>query len=153
MIPELTREGLLPPGIHEATLGEVRRRFGGSNQVRLSLMKGLSEVVVRAKRAGAKYMLVDGSFVTDKKDPGDWDAVLVFPVECNAASEDAVLLTDRERIRKDHGGDLFTITEDDQEVLEHFVKDVFGTDREKRPKGLLCLRLKGKEDERGTDQE
>jgi hypothetical protein len=43
--------------------------------------------------------------------------------------------------------------EDDREVLDHFLGVVFGTDRQKRPKGLLRIRLKGKEEEEsGTYQ-
>ncbi len=153
MIPDLTGEGLLPPGIHETTLGEVRRTFGTANEVRVRLMRGLAAVVVRARRAGAKHLYIDGSFVTDKKEPGDWDAVLTFPVGCNAASLDAIVLADRGRVQKDHDGDLFTMMEDDVELLYHYVEVVFGTDRKMRPKGLLRIRLKGKEDDDGIDQE
>jgi len=41
--------------------------------------------------------------------------------------------------------------EDDNEAIDHYVKDVFGHDREKQPKGLLRIRLKG--GSHGTDQE
>jgi hypothetical protein len=33
--------------------------------------------------------------------------------------------------------------EDDNEVINHYVKDVFAHDRDKRPQGILRLRLKG----------
>jgi hypothetical protein len=91
-------------------------------------------------------LYINGSFVTDKKDPGDWDALLVFPVACNAGSEDAIALADREKMKTEHEADLFTVMEDDREILDHFLNVVFGTDRQGRPKGLLRIRLKGKEE-------
>ncbi|MGH9365940.1 MAG: DUF6932 family protein [Thermoanaerobaculia bacterium] len=153
MIPHLTREGRLPPGLHETTLEEVRRRFGSGNPIRERLMKGLSAVVSRARRAGAKRLYLDGSFVTDKKDPGDWDAALLVPVGFNSASLDAAALVDRERIRKDHGGDLFVIFEDDAEILDYYVGQVFARERSGSEKGLLVIRLNVKEESDGTHQE
>jgi len=114
-------------------------------------MTGLAAVAVRARRAGARHLYLNGSFVMDKREPLDWDGVLVFPVGCDTGSEDAVILADRDRIRIDHEGDLFTISEDDAEALHHFLEVVFATDRRKRPKGLVRIRLKGKEDDDGPD--
>jgi hypothetical protein len=153
MIPDLTREGMLPPGLHETTLREARRRFGSGNAIRERLMMGLSAVVSQARHSGAKRLYLDGSFVTDKKDPGDWDAALLVPVGFNSGSRDAVALVDRERIKKDYGGDLFVIFEDDADVLEYYVEQVFGHDRAGREKGLLVIRLNVKEESDGTNQE
>lgn len=116
-------------------------------------MKGLSAVVARARRAGARDLNLNGSFVTDKKEPIDWDAVLVFPAGCNTGSEDAVLLADRDAIRRDYDGDLFTVSQDDPDPLEHFVNGIFGTDRRNMAKGLVRIRLTDKEDGDGPDQE
>lgn len=152
MIPELTREGLLPTGVHETTLGDVRRRFGSANPVRVRLMKGLAAVAAMARRIGARTLYLDGSFVTDKKNPGDWDAVVVAPVGTNCASAGVLRLIDRPRVKKEFGGDLFLIMEDDGELLNHYVNGVFVKDRLGRDKGLLRIRLGGKEDGNGTDQ-
>lgn len=84
--------------------------------------------------------------MTDKKEPNDWDALLVFPVGCNTGSEDALALADRERMKDECDADLFTVEEDGREVLDHFLNTVFGTDRQMRPKGLLRIRMKGKEE-------
>lgn len=153
MIPPLTDAGHLPVGIHDCTLEEIRRRFGRTTDTRRRLMKGLEAIVKRARRAGAKHFYLDGSFVTQKSEPGDWDGVLVMPVGWNAAGAWAAFFTDRERIKKDYGGDLFTVMEDDGEVLDHYVREVFATDREGRKKGLLRIRLKGEEKDDGPDQE
>lgn len=152
MIPKLTREGLLPPGVHDATIGEVRKRFGMSNPTRARLMKGLECVVALAEKVGARVLYLDGSFVTAKKEPRDWDAVVVAPVETNCASPEVLTLVDRPGIKKEFGGDLFLIMEDDGELLEHYLGGVFVRDRLGRAKGLVLVRLGTKEKHDGTDQ-
>ncbi len=153
MIPELTGEGMLPPGRHEATVGEIRRRFGRGNPVRTRLMKGLERVLQMAMKVGASLLFLDGSFVTDKKEPGDWDAVLVLPVGSPIWSKEAIAMADRPEVRKRYGGDLFTMMEEDTEVLAHYVDEVFAHDRHGRAKGLVVVRLKTKEMKDGLDQE
>lgn len=153
MIPALTGDGMLPPGSHEATVEEVRRRFGTGNRTRTRLMRGLQAVLRMAGMAGASLLYLDGSFVTDKKEPGDWDAVLLLPVGARIWSKEALALADRPEIRKRHGGDLFTMMEEDTEVLAHYLEGVFVRDRHGRAKGMLVLRLKGKENDHGADQE
>ena len=143
----------MPPGRHETTIEEVRRRFGIASVIRGRLFKGLSAVAARARKAGAGRLYLNGSFVTDKKGPGDWDAVLVVPVGFNPGSKDGAFLADRKRIKEDYGGDLFVIYEDDVEILEHYVDQVFGHDRHGRPKGMLVIDLTDKEKTRATDQE
>ncbi len=153
MIPELTREGLLPPGRHEATLGEIRRRFGVGTPVRVRLMKGLEAVLRLARKMEATVLYLDGSFVTDKKEPGDWDAVLLVPAGARIGSKEALLLANRQEIRKRIGGDLFTVSVEDPEVPAHYVERVFVRDREGRPKGLAVLKLARKENDDGAHQE
>ena len=153
MIPELTGEGMLPPGRHEATVEEIRRRFGSGNLVRSRLMKGLDAVLRMARKVGADLLYLDGSFVTDKKEPGDWDAVLLLPAGARIWSKEAIALADRPDVRKRYDGDLFTVSEEDTEVLAHYVEGVFVHDRNGRAKGLVVLRLKRKEMKNGIDQE
>lgn len=140
-MPDLSREGLLPPGLYDATLGEVRRRFGRSNTARLRLMKGLSAVVRMGRRAGALCLVLNGSFVTAKREPEDWDGVMVFPAGTDAASPETLALADRERMKDGYGADLFLVFENDRDLLDHFVSEVFGQDRRGRPKGLVRIRL------------
>ncbi len=153
MLPELTREGMLPPGIHETTVEEIRRRFGSGNSVRSRLMKGLEAVLRMARKVGASLLYLDGSFVTDKKEPGDWDAALLLPAGARIGSKEAIALADRPEVRKRYGGDLFTMMDEDTEVLVHYVERVFVHDRNGREKGLVLLRLRAKEMQHGIDQE
>lgn len=73
MLPDFTGEGLLPPGEHLATWDEIFARFGW-NQRRKLLLGGLSAGLVPLRTAGCKRVYLDGSFVTAKDLPGDFDA-------------------------------------------------------------------------------
>ena len=73
MIPEFTAHGLLPSGVHLATLEEVRERFGG-NERREQLLTGLTEALRLLRAAGCRRVYINGSFVTPKELPNDIDA-------------------------------------------------------------------------------
>lgn len=145
MIPELTGRGSLPPGIHGAVVRDVRRRFGSGRRKRVRLMRGLEAVLDLAWRAGARWLYLDGSFVTDKKDPGDWDAVLIFRNLAGVGSIAGALLSDRTGIKRRYGGDLFTVLEEDVEIWIHYVHDVFTKDRDGFPKGILRIDIAAEE--------
>jgi hypothetical protein len=66
--------GLLPSGEHPASWGEVLERFGW-NLVRRRLLDGLAEGLSILADAGCTRVWLNGSFVTAKEEPGDFDAV------------------------------------------------------------------------------
>jgi len=72
MIPEFTTSGKLPPGIHAATWREFKKRFG-YNQKRKWLIEGLKMLLNELVSVRCSAVYVDGSFVTDKEIPGDYD--------------------------------------------------------------------------------
>jgi hypothetical protein len=71
MLPGL-KGGLLPAGIHEAELGEVADAMAGTPW-REWLLEGLRLVLTDLAAAGCATAYLDGSFVTDKHTPGDYD--------------------------------------------------------------------------------
>lgn len=78
MIPDLvTLNGspwkVLPPGIHQATVEEVKAMYAAS-RYRRQLFDGLVIGLSRLNAAGCQRVYVDGSFVTSKPRPGDFDA-------------------------------------------------------------------------------
>nr|WP_314542747.1 hypothetical protein [uncultured Massilia sp.] len=74
MIPSFSRlTGCLPPGVHDATWTEVSEHLGNSPK-RKMLLVGLRDACIALRTAGATHLYLDGSFTTDKKNPGDWDA-------------------------------------------------------------------------------
>lgn len=64
--------GILPPGIHWAELNEVAARFTCSDH-RAWLFEGIVAVVTTLKAAGCERVYLNGSFVTGKKHPNDYD--------------------------------------------------------------------------------
>jgi hypothetical protein len=72
-LPPPQVDGLLPPGIHACSWDEFQIRFGAS-AYRTSLLTGLLEAAKLLAAAGCKTLYVDGSFVTAKPFPGDFDA-------------------------------------------------------------------------------
>jgi hypothetical protein len=65
MIPQFTDEGLLPRGVHETDLKELREKMGWSRK-RQELLEGLEEALELMASCGVERMYLDGSFVTDK---------------------------------------------------------------------------------------
>jgi hypothetical protein len=108
MIPPLDATGNLPPGIHWATWSELVERFGTSPR-RIELLDGLKRVLQSLADAGCRTLYVDGSFVTSKEVPGDFDACW-DPVGVDGERLDPVLLdfADRRAAQKaKYGGELF----------------------------------------------
>ena len=73
MIPQFDADGLLPPGIHWATWDEVTATFGNTPW-RRRLLDGLEMAINILRRAGCRTVYIDGSFVTSKEVPNDFDA-------------------------------------------------------------------------------
>jgi hypothetical protein len=72
MIPLFQDDGNLPPGIHEAAWYEVEQKFGTDHH-RKRLLGGLRRVLETLAAAGCRTAYLDGSFVTTKTIPSDFD--------------------------------------------------------------------------------
>ena len=72
MIPEFNNLGDLPQGIHHATLEEIQNHFGSGSSRRMMLAKRLERILELAQSTSKlKRVLIWGSFVTAKAEPGD----------------------------------------------------------------------------------
>ena len=129
MIPPLDNEGYLPPGIHLATVEEIRARFGQESELRRAQMESLLWLIQLARRAGVQRIVVNGSFVTDKLEPNDVDCVLLvgagFPRDAAAAAD---LLS---------GLPFINMELVDLDAFKHFTEKTFATDRDLVPKGMI----------------
>jgi hypothetical protein len=65
--------GNLPPGIHDASWEEIVHRYG-HNAKRRGQLQGLKLALNELALAGCSTVYLDGSFVTAKETPGDFDA-------------------------------------------------------------------------------
>ena len=128
-IPPLDANGLLPPGIHDATLDELEEAFGGpgAGSRRRALMKSLRSYLAEVKQwRMMEELLIDGSFVTDKPDPDDIDLLLVLPVGyelTRVVSPYEYNLRSHRMIRKRFGFDLFAVrsnSADYDRFVQHF---------------------------------
>ena len=72
MIPVFDENGNLPPGVYEAQWDEIVQRFGWTSR-RLELLAGLKRALEPFRKAGCQRIFVNGSFVTEKDEPGDID--------------------------------------------------------------------------------
>lgn len=115
MIPELVEIGslwpVLPPGVHDATIEEVEAKFSRPGR-RESLFSGFRDGATALRNAGCHTVLLDGSFVTGKPIPGDFDACW-DPSGVEDTKLDPVLLDfseGRKRQKERFGGEFFPAT-------------------------------------------
>ena len=113
MIPECVKvTGLpfriLPPGVHWAALGEIELRFGQGSH-RAKLFEGVVAVARALQKANCERMYLDGSFVTEKIEPTDFDGCWE-PKDVVGALLDPVLLdftNGRAAQKRKYRGEMF----------------------------------------------
>lgn len=139
MIPDWTDEGTLPPGVHAATWAEVIARFGWNTR-RNSLLLGMLSAVQTLDSAGCTRLWIDGSFVTKKELPNDWDGCWA-PDGVDPALLDPSLLqltiVGRRIIKSKYQGDVL-IAGIERSTGLTFV-DFFQQSRDGSPKGIVLL--------------
>ena len=72
MLPPFDETGKLPQGIHQATWDAIVERYA-INDRRRDLLDGLREALGSLREAGCQRVYLNGSFVTDKHLPADFD--------------------------------------------------------------------------------
>ena len=141
MIPPFEASGNLPPGVHTATWSEFASAFGITPH-RRALLAGLHAALENLRAAGCRYAYIDGSFVTAKRRPNDfdgcWDMEGVDPDRL-----DPVLLTfDRGRAaqKAKYRGELFPAQFAAHASGTTFL-EFFQMDKEGIPKGIIAMDL------------
>jgi len=136
--------GNLPPGIHEATWTEITQRFGKTDHRRL-LLKGLRAALEALQRAGCKRVYVDGSFVTRKSKPADFDACWET-AGVTPAQLDPVLITfdpGRATQKAKYRGELFP-ADCPADAAGTMFLEFFQVDKSTlAPKGVVAIDLRG----------
>ena len=144
-IPALDERGMLPPGLHNCTLDEIRERFGRFQRTdrRPNLFENLEHFAGEARSAGiVAWLLVDGSFVTAKPDPNDIDLVVVIDDDFDLAATlrpAQYNVVSRRQVRKRYKFNVLAAREGSPELEEYiaFFQQVRGDpDHEK---GVLRL--------------
>lgn len=137
-----SKTGYLPEGIHAMTwdafcgqflVGEWRQRLG----------RALYRALNNLRHAGCAQVMVDGSFVTAKPDPSDYD--LAFdPVGVKAALLDPVLRRHddgRAAMKAKYLGDIVPWGWAACGVTGLIYQEFFQSDRSGNPKGVVLLKL------------
>lgn len=132
--------GYLPPGVHDALWSDVAGRFAGNSR-RARLMGGLLTACQNLAAAGCTELLLDGSFVTTKPLPGDydgaWETAGVDPDRL-----DPVLLdfsNRRAAMKEKYLGDLFPASA--LAAPGVLYRDFFRRDRQGVEKGVVLVAL------------
>jgi hypothetical protein len=143
-IPAFDEHGNLPPGVHEATWGEVIDRFGGSVE-RQRLLAGLRSALDLLAACGCHRAWLDGSFVTDVeqvegRSPGDvdvcWEITGVDMAQLSGIAPELHPLSGSPAVRQQrYGGDYFAVSE----PLAPGMVEQFQWAREARRKGIVVL--------------
>jgi hypothetical protein len=132
--------GYLPFGVHDASWSDVAPRFG-LNGHRARLVGGLLAALQNLAGAGCRSVLLDGSFVSLKDLPEDydgaWDTNGVDPYRL-----DPVLLdftNARAAMKSKYLGELFPATASAAPGILY--RDFFMKDRNGVPKGVVNIDL------------
>jgi hypothetical protein len=146
MIPLLVEiEGaphkVLPPGIHKSSMVEIDRRFA-TTEHRKRLFRGFKSMVNVLQESGCRTVFLDGSFVTNKPIPNDYDGCW-DPIGVNVSKLDPVLLdfsNGRAAQKEKYLGEMFIATT--SEISGETFLDFFQTDRTTgHRKGILLVEL------------
>lgn len=142
MIPTFDERGLLPLGLHEATVSEIRAVLGFTER-RKRMMDGLERFVQIWSESGfMEYSVIDGSFATAKPEPGDIDMLLVPKLEAlssrPAEFRDLAMSHsyDRDFTRREFDCEAFIAA--GQYNIDGWL-DFFAADRRGRRRGLIRL--------------
>ena len=146
-IPPLNANGLLPEGVHEASLDEIRSRFGAfqDSDRRVQLFGKLEKLVAGLGRSSLFLaIIVDGSFVTAKREPEDVDVIVVLhrAHDWNADLNPSDYgLVSRPILRRNFGFDVLLAAQDGVDY-ERYI-EFFGRVREhvSMRKGMLRIEL------------
>jgi hypothetical protein len=145
MIPKFSPDGNLPKGVHETTWKQFCKRFGHTAH-RSTLIKGLEAALKDLAAAGCRRVYINGSFVTAKEVPGDYD--LCWSIDGVNPEKLKPELFDfspkgRDLMKRKYKGDLFP-AETPEGASGKLFLDFFQTDKiTGEPKGIIALEIGG----------
>jgi hypothetical protein len=127
--------GYLPAGEHAASWTEFVDRFGW-NSHRTHLLEGMLRMAKNLKEAGCGFLLIDGSFVTAKELPSDYDACCDFS-GINIGKIDLDFFGGRTEMKLKYFGELFPDHHQADDLYTY--REFFQSDRDGAPKGVVRL--------------
>ena len=133
--------GNLPPGEHAASWREVVERFGNTDR-RRQLLGGLRAAILSLRAAGCKRLWLDGSFVTAKERPGDFDGCWDTEGVDFDRLDDVLLTFERGRAAQKAKflGELF-LADSQADPMGTIFREFFQRDRDGNMKGIIVIEL------------
>lgn len=135
----------LPPGIHLTTWEEFKARYGVNYKRNLQL-DGLERAIEEFKNAGSTKIFIDGSFVTEKKNPGDYDALYdLDEIDENKIDNRLVdaSIPGREAQKRTYQGEFFPMYANATSPVGSRFIDFFQKDKKtNQPKGIIRIDLR-----------
>ena len=133
-------EGNLPPGIYDVTWEEFEKKFG-HNHYRTRILRGIRRAIINLKYSGCRKIYLDGSFITNKYKPNDFDG-------CWESTNVDITLLDpilqdfdngRKTQKAKYHGEFFPSSMHTKmgTFLEFFQRDK----ETGNPKGIICINL------------
>lgn len=145
MIPEWSKNGDLPPGVHFATWPEIEERLAFHPRRRRQLA-GLREACEELRKARCRLVYLDGCFVTAKEQPGDFDACWDLQ-DVDDEKLDPVFWdfsSGRAAQKRRFLGEFFPAQLPEGATGKAFVEFFQVNKLSGDPKGILAIRLRGK---------
>jgi hypothetical protein len=146
MIPAFDKNENLPPGLYTCKLAEIEARFA-INEHRRSLFNKLIKVIEILKTANCSEVYLDGSFITAKTHPNDFDLCYETTGLQPTKSFKPLLTLDIETRQAAYGGDIFPRMPEPPFRSDHV--RLWQTDKNGDAKGIIRTVLR----EHGHDKE
>ncbi|MDR0864863.1 MAG: hypothetical protein LBO74_08025 [Candidatus Symbiothrix sp.] len=132
--------GVLNPGIYEMTWKDFHTFFLFSPR-RKELLEGLKKVIDILQDVGCTIIYIDGSFVTEKIEPGDWDACVECPPSKIQDLYNKYPLFDKKEQKRLYKGELFdalSIADRNENNYISFFQQIRGKNIKK---GIIKIKL------------
>jgi len=142
MIPDFDERGFLPKGVHHATWEQFRSRYSITPH-RARLIDLLEKLARHLAAAGCQALYVDGSFVTSKERPGDYDACWDPSGVKHDRLDPLLMLADdasKAAMAMKYGGDIRISSLSFGDFSGRYL-EFFQQDRDGKPKGIVVLDL------------
>ena len=141
-ILDFDADGNLPPGIHHTSVEELWVRFGNRGPQRAFVSECLRKIIDLATVLGkVERIIIFGSYVTKKPNPGDVDLLLIVPADFKIEDipQEARVLFDHQRAERELNTHIFWLRNNvGQQIIDGFIH-VYATSRNGKLRGVIEL--------------
>ena len=135
-------DGDLPPGIHHISVEELWASFGNRGAQRTFVSECLRKIIDLATVSGkVERLIIFGSYVTKKPNPGDVDLLLIVPAdfELENIPQEAQTLFNHQRAERELNAHIFWLRNNvGQQIINGFIH-VYATSRNGKLRGVIEL--------------